>query len=149
MITKVKKYMEKHHMVHALDQVVVGLSGGADSVCLLFLLQRLSKEMDFSLEAVHINHNLRKEAFAEAEFVRDLCQKWEIPCKITEVHVREYAASKHLCLEEAARALRYQVFEEYKGAKIALAHHENDQAETVLSTCFVEAASGALGECAR
>ncbi len=136
MITKVKKYMEKHHMVRALDQVVVGLSGGADSVCLLFLLQRLSKEMDFSLEAVHINHNLRKEASAEAEFVKDLCQKWEIPCKITEVHAREYAASKHLCLEEAARALRYQVFEQYKGAKIALAHHENDQAETVLFHLF-------------
>ncbi len=136
MITKVKKYMKKHHMVHAGDKVVVGLSGGADSVCLLFLLQRLREEMGFSLEAVHINHKLREEADSEAEFVKELCGKWEIPCKVAEVDVKEYAASRHLCIEEAARALRYQVFEEYEGAKIALAHHENDQAETVLFHLF-------------
>ncbi len=136
MITKVKKYMEKHHMVHAGDKVVVGLSGGADSVCLLFLLQKLREEMYFSLEAVHINHKLREEADSEAEFVKELCGRWEIPCKTAEVDVKEYAAAKHLCLEEAARALRYQVFEEYEGAKIALAHHENDQAETVLFHLF-------------
>ena len=70
MITKVKKYMKKHHMVHAGDKVVVGLSGGADSVCLLFLLQRLREEMGFSLEAVHINHKLREEADSEEEFVK-------------------------------------------------------------------------------
>lgn len=136
MITKVKKYMEKHHMVHAGDKVVVGLSGGADSVCLLFLLQRFREEMDFSLEAVHINHKLREEAGSEAEFVKKLCAKWDIPCKMAEVDVREYATSRRLCLEEAARALRYQIFEEYEDAKIALAHHENDQAETVLFHLF-------------
>lgn len=136
MITKVKKYMEKYHMVHAGDKVVVGLSGGADSVCLLFLLRELRKEMGFSLEAVHINHKLRKEADREAEFVKELCNRWEIPCKMAEIDVKSYAALKRLCLEEAARTLRYQIFEGQKGAKIALAHHENDQAETVLFHLF-------------
>ena len=136
MVTKVKKYIEKHHMIQAKDKVVVGFSGGADSVCLLFLLRGLCRQMDFSLEAVHINHQLRKESDGEAEFVKELCVRWGIPCKIKKVDVESYARLEGLCTEEAARDLRYRVFEEYKGKKIALAHHENDQAETVLFHLF-------------
>lgn len=143
MITKVKEYMEKYHMVNPGDKVIVGLSGGADSVCLLFLLNYLSKEMGFSLSAVHVNHKLRQEADGEAEFVRELCRQWNIGLEVKSVEVRGYAKERHLCLEEAARSLRYGVFEktalENRGegaVKIALAHHQNDQAETVLFHLF-------------
>ena len=142
MITKVKKYMEKHHMADPGDEIVVGLSGGADSVCLLFLLKKLSEQMGFTLGAVHINHELRKEADAEEAFVKELCQKWDIFCESVHVDVKSYAKENHLCVEEAARSLRYQVFEKLAAreedgkVKIALAHHQNDQAETVLFHLF-------------
>ncbi len=143
MITKVKKYMEKYHMADPGDEIVVGLSGGADSVCLLFLLQKLSGQMGFDLRAVHINHKLREEADAEEAFVKELCQKWGICCESTDVDVKRYGAKHHLCMEEAARSLRYQVFEKMaaqggrnRKIKIALAHHKNDQAETVLFHLF-------------
>ena len=124
--------MAKHQMIHAGDKIVVGLSGGADSVCLLFLLQTLASSMDFSLKAVHINHQLRKEADEEEAFVKKLCESHEIPCETVKVDARAYAETEGIGLEEAARWLRYQAFERYPEAKIALAHHEDDQAETVL-----------------
>ena len=124
--------MAKHHMIHAGDRIVVGLSGGADSVCLLFLLQTLAPSMGFSLEAVHINHQLRKEADEEEDFVKKLCESQGIPCEAVKVNAGAYAEAEGIGLEEAARWLRYQVFEGYPDAKIALAHHEDDQAETVL-----------------
>lgn len=159
MLTRVRKYMEKYHMVDSGDEVIVGLSGGADSVCLLFLLRQLSAQMGFSLSALHVNHKLRKEADDEEAFVRKLCRQWDIPCKTASVDVKAYAAKQHLCMEEAARALRYRAFEEAaesggrndenhddnddesgnhvgKKIKIALAHHQNDQAETVLFHLF-------------
>lgn len=142
MITKIRKFMEKYHMVNSGDEIIVGLSGGADSVCLLFLLNQLSDQMGFSLKALHINHKLRKEADDEEKFVRELCRRWDIPCKAVAVDVKAYAGEKRLCLEEAARSLRYGVFEEAvcgrkEGkTKIALAHHQNDQAETVLFHLF-------------
>lgn len=123
-------------MIYPGDKIVVGLSGGADSVCLLFLLQQLSNSMQFSLQALHINHKLRPEADEEAEFVKKLCREWEIPCTVRQVDVKKIAREEHLCLEEAARVLRYRVFEEFEGCRIALAHHEDDQAETVLFHLF-------------
>ncbi|MBD5542039.1 MAG: tRNA lysidine(34) synthetase TilS [Lachnospiraceae bacterium] len=141
MITKVKEYIEKYHMINPGDKVIVGLSGGADSVCLLFLLHHLSGEMGFSLSAVHVNHKLREEADGEADFVKELCRQWNVELEIRSIEVREYAKEQHLCIEEAARSLRYGIFEEAalknEGAvKIALAHHQNDQAETVLFHLF-------------
>lgn len=124
--------MAKHHMIHAGDRIVVGLSGGADSVCLLFLLQTLAPSMGFSLEAVHINHQLRKEANEEEAFVKKLCESHRIPCKTVKVDAKAHAEAEGVGIEEAARWLRYQVFEGYPDAKIALAHHEDDQAETVM-----------------
>lgn len=123
-------------MIYPGDKIVVGLSGGADSVCLLFLLRQLSKPMGFSLQALHINHKLRPEADEEAAFVKKLCLEWEIPCAVREVDVKKKAQEAHLCIEEAARLLRYREFEAYKDCKVALAHHQDDQAETVLFHLF-------------
>ena len=138
MITKVKAYMEQYHMVKSGDRILVGLSGGADSVCLLFLLKEISREWELSVRAVHIHHGLREESDAEERFVKELCKAWDIPCQCISVDVREYARKHHLGIEEAARVLRYEAFEQCRvdGEKIALAQHQNDQAETVLFHLF-------------
>lgn len=125
-------------MLDSTDHVVVGLSGGADSVCLLVLLNRLKEESGYELSAVHIHHGLRKEADMEADYVKKLCHKLQVPCRVEKIDVSAYQKEHHTGIEESARILRYEVFErEIKnGAKIALAHHKNDQAETVLFHLF-------------
>lgn len=138
MITKVFEYIEKFHMIKDGDRVVVGLSGGADSVCLLFILKELRKTRDFFLEAIHVHHGLRPEADKEAEFAEALCETWEIPYGVEKIDVTAYQKEHHLGTEEAARILRYEIFKkkQLQNKKIALAHHKNDQAETVLFHLF-------------
>ncbi|MGN0249689.1 MAG: tRNA lysidine(34) synthetase TilS [Lachnospiraceae bacterium] len=138
MITKVKQFIKQFHMIHPDDHIVVGLSGGADSVCLLYLLCQLKKEIPFTLSAIHIHHGLRKESDMEEAFVKELCDKWKVPCCIKKIDVLSYQKEHHTGIEESARILRYQVFEQEADSqkKIALAHHKNDQAETVLFQMF-------------
>lgn len=76
---KVKKYIAAHGMIQAGDCIVAGISGGADSVCMLRLLARMQKEIPFRLAVVHVNHGLRAEAKEDAAFVEELCRRWEIP----------------------------------------------------------------------
>ena len=71
--------MEKHHMIGQGDFIAVGVSGGADSVCLLLLLCELKQEYDLELCAVHINHGIRREAFKDQEFVENLCRRRKVP----------------------------------------------------------------------
>lgn len=118
----------KQQLICSGDRVAVGLSGGADSVCLLYLCHKLREKIDFTLSAAHVNHGLRDEAEEEAAFCRQLCQTWQIPFFETRVCARQPKKS----VEAAARELRYGFFESLEQDKIALAHHQNDQAETVL-----------------
>lgn len=134
---KVKKYVEEHQMIADGDRIVVGVSGGADSVCLFYLLRELQKTLDFQMVAVHVNHNLRgAEAGRDQEFVRKLCMLNGVSCRIISADVRKLAKEKKLSLEEAGRQVRYQAFErvcrEENCKKIALAHHQDDLAETML-----------------
>lgn len=133
---EVQKRMKELHMVTPGDRVLVGVSGGADSVCLLLLLSMLQQEMDFTLAAVHVEHGIRgEESKKDAEFVLNLCSQYQIPCEMVEVDVPAYCEQTGLGTEEAARILRYEVFEHLakeQGAKVALAHHQEDNAETVL-----------------
>lgn len=129
--------MEKYHMAGQGSHVLVGLSGGADSVYLFFLLKELSEEMGFQLSAVHVNHMLRGEsADSDSRFAEELAEKMGIPCYCVRVPVGEMAKRDKLSLEEAGRKARYEVF--FETAKkigadaIALAHHKNDQSETML-----------------
>ncbi len=137
---KVFFYMEKYGMIEAGSQAVVGVSGGADSVCLLFLLMEYQKRIPFSLRGVHVNHHMReKEAQRDQEFTRELCESLGIPLDIYDYDVPEIAAREHKSCEEAGREVRRRAFwrtagrwEKPREVRIALAHHENDQAETVL-----------------
>lgn len=147
---KVKEYIGKYHMIAPGDTVAAGVSGGADSVCLLLMLYALAEEMDFSLIAVHVNHGIRPEAAADAAYVEKLCRERGIPFELAKKNVKEYARREHLSDEEAGREVRYHVFEEvlqkYGGGvcgmdadgcgKIAVAHNANDRAETMLFHLF-------------
>ena len=135
LVSLVRDTMEKYHMVREGDHILVGLSGGADSVCLLHVLFSLREEMGLSLEAVHVNHGLRETALRDETYCRELCGSLGVPLTEVRAGVRDYAARRRLGLEEAGRILRRQAFEKAlsgKGGRIAVAHHMEDQAETVL-----------------
>lgn len=124
-------------MIESGDRIVAGISGGADSVCLFFALLELQKEMDFAFYAVHINHGYRGEASdRDEQFVRDLCEKYGVPLQVFSVDLESTAKKRKQSLEEAGREIRRELFEKEmqsrNACKIALAHHENDNAETFL-----------------
>lgn len=117
------------------DDVVVALSGGADSVCLLYnMLSLWEKGYIETLTAVHCNHGLRgEEADRDEQFCKNLCDKLKIHLYCEKIPVTEYAKEHSLSLEEAGRNLRYKTFEKYRmGGKIATAHNKKDNAETVI-----------------
>ena len=133
---KVKKFIKEKNLIKTGNKLVVGVSGGADSVYLLLVLESLKEEMNLEIIAVHINHMIRKEAVDDQRFVEELCGKLSVSCKTFEVDVHNIAQREKMSLEEAGRKVRYDVFfkmmKKYKADKIAIAHHQNDQAETFL-----------------
>ena len=144
---RVKSYCEARGLLQKGDAVLVGVSGGADSVCLLFLLHELQEELGLSLRALHVHHGIRSEAGRDAEFARDLCERWNVPFTLVQVNVPELAKKEGISEEEAGRTARYQAFEEAakewmaqeqgpSSVKIALAHHAGDRAETMLFHLF-------------
>ena len=146
MLQKVEAFIRKKNMIRPGDHVIAGVSGGADSVCLFLMLEKLSKSFPFSLSVVHVHHGIREEAGADADFVSRLCEGYKIPCRIFRENVPAYAHENGLTVEEAGRVLRYRAFqavaEELTAkdsnvhVKIAVAHHMNDCAETVLFNLF-------------
>lgn len=137
MYQKVKAYVKKWHMLQKEDSVIAGISGGADSVCLLFMLLKLQKELGFALMAVHVNHGVRgAEAERDEAYVKRLCRQWNVRLKVYRENVPAYAKEHGMTEEEAGRDIRRtcfcKVLKEWGGTKIALAHHENDNVETLL-----------------
>ncbi len=133
MLRRVRAYIEQQRLLQPNDKVIVGLSGGADSVALLDLLLRL----DYKCIAVHCNFHLRgEESERDEQFVRSLCEQRGVRLVVEQLDTKQYAADKRISIEMAARELRYNLFEqvreEYDCAAIAVAHHQNDQAETLL-----------------
>ncbi|MGE5405233.1 MAG: tRNA lysidine(34) synthetase TilS [Candidatus Saccharibacteria bacterium] len=116
--------------------VIAGLSGGPDSVALLHILLALAAREGFSVHAAHVNHLLRDDALQDEEFVRDLCAEWKVPLAVERIDVAKLAREQKQSIEEAGRNARYKFFEEvrqHQGAiSIAVAHHRQDQAETIL-----------------
>lgn len=133
---KVWQFCQAEGLINSGDTIVAGVSGGPDSVALLHVLCELSKEKGFSVVAAHVHHGLRPEADRELEMVRDLCQGLGVPFYAERVEVMRLAREKKRSVEDAGREERYRVLEEIRqrcgAVSIAVAHHRNDQAETVL-----------------
>lgn len=137
MLEKIKRYVETYQMLTNEDGVIVGVSGGADSVCLLLVLLELQRDIGFKLVAVHVNHGLRgDEADADEEYVKRFCEERSVPLEIYSADVGLVARERKQSTEEAGREVRRECFEQarikWKATKIALAHHKNDNAETFL-----------------
>lgn len=138
---KVFSFMEKHGMIRPGDKLILGVSGGADSVCLLFLLLEYRKKVPFEMMVIHVNHGIRENAAEEdAAWVEALCREKGLTFKLESVDVRELAVREKCSEEDAGRRLRYRVFrkaaEEFGGTKIAVAHNADDRAETMLLHLF-------------
>ena len=152
---RVYQYIRETHMIERGDIVLAGVSGGADSVCLFYMLRELVGTYDIDLRVLHVEHGIRgEESLEDAAFVEKLCSKCKVPYTCVHVDVPGYAKAHGLGLEEAARILRYEAFrreanrlladsgqemeqrkEQKPGARrirIALAHHMDDNAETIL-----------------
>lgn len=139
---RVENYITENEMIGHGDSVIIGLSGGADSVCLFLLLNKLKIALDFDLYAIHVNHGIRGEsADRDEQFSKELCKKYNVPYKACSINIPQIVKETKQTEEEAGRNARYKIFQEYseilansgyKNVKIAVAHHINDQAETVL-----------------
>lgn len=139
-IDKVNNFILDNQMLNAGDRIVLGLSGGADSVCLLILLLDIASRYGYESKdifAVHINHMIRgAEADGDEAFVRELCQSKQVNFVAFRKDIPAYASELGLSTEEAGRKFRYECFqkvaEENRCTKIAVAHNRNDMAETVI-----------------
>ncbi len=133
-ITKqVAKTIEKHHLLEKSGKQLVALSGGADSVALLYILLKLG----YQVEALHCNFHLRgEESNRDEQFVTKLCDKLGIPLHVQSFDTSQYCKDNKISIEMGARELRYQWFEQMRQSleadSICVAHHQNDQAETLL-----------------
>lgn len=138
---RVEKYMIHDLLVEDGESILVGVSGGVDSVVLLDILHVLSFEHGFSLSVAHVNHGLRgADAKRDEKFVRSLAQKYDVPCHSTQVQVKDFAKKHSLSEEVAARELRYKFFRQtastIRANSCATAHTADDAAETLLMNLF-------------
>ena len=135
---KVLKTIKEFNLIENEDGIVIGVSGGPDSMALLNMLINLKNEgkINARLVVAHINHGIREEADEETKFVEEFCKNHDIPCYVKKEKVEELAKVQKVGTEEAGRKLRYSFFEEVakkeNANKIATAHNANDNAETVL-----------------
>jgi tRNA(Ile)-lysidine synthase len=136
--TIVTTYIDKHQLLPPSGEVIVAVSGGADSLCLLHLLNQLcgpgKRYPEVRLHAAHLNHRLRGEASdRDAAAIVSIVESWGLPCTSGEVDVAELALVERRSLEDAARSARYHFLREVaQGKLIAVAHHTDDQVETLL-----------------
>jgi tRNA(Ile)-lysidine synthase len=133
----VRRYILRNELVLPEEMVVVGVSGGADSVCLLHVLVGLQERLDISLHVAHLNHRLRgAESDGDARYVSRLAKRLGVPATIEGRDVKAYQAERRLSLEDAARQMRYRFFSEVvervEASRVAVGHTADDQAETIL-----------------
>ncbi len=135
---KVKNFIDENKLIYPGDNIVLGVSGGSDSLCMLMIINKLYGD-SVNLCVAHINHKLREEADEESKYVADLCKKHCIPFRLCIKDVSEYSKKNGMGTEEAGRKIRYDFFEECgkkewncTDYKIAVAHNRGDNAETVL-----------------
>ena len=135
---EVLKTIKEYNLIENGDKIVVGVSGGPDSICLVDILNEIKndKKINFELAICHINHLIREEAKKDEEFVEEYAKEKNIPFFSKEIDVASLAKEQKIGTEEAGRIARYAFFEEIlqkiNGTKIATAHTKNDNVETVL-----------------
>ena len=135
---KILKTIQTYNLIENSDKIVVGVSGGPDSITLLNVLLTIKKEkiINFNMVVCHVNHQIRKEAVEDAEYVSKFCSENNIPCFVKKINVEKIAKDEKIGTEEAGRKIRYEFFQEIaqqtNSNKIATAHTANDNAETVL-----------------
>lgn len=132
---KVLETIKKYNLISKNDKIVVAVSGGPDSMCLLHILLTLRKEYNLELNVAHVNHMIRENAILDEEYVKDFCQKNNLNFFVKKVDVHELSKKDRIGTEEAGRKARYEFFNEVKemtsSNKIAIAHNKNDKVETI------------------
>lgn len=136
MLDSVTETIKRYNMISPGDRIVVGVSGGPDSMALLHMLCSIREEFSLYIHVVHLNHMLRgREADSDTEYVRGFCTDNDIPFTIEYADINELSRKSRLSSEQAGRKARYELFtrvaKDVNANKIALAHNMNDQAETV------------------
>ena len=135
-VQRVHRFMLEHHMIQPEELVLVGVSGGVDSLALLHCLHVLRHEFNCSLHVAHLDHGIRPDSAADAEFVRKQADQLNLPVSVERIDVPQLMRHNKLSAETAARNARYHFYESLSdrigATKIALGHHRGDQAETVL-----------------
>ena len=133
---KVKETIAKYNLIQKGDKIVVGVSGGPDSMTLLTVLLKLKNAYDLEIYVAHINHMLRENAIIDEEYVKEFCKKNDIELFIKHANIQEKAQKEKRGLEETGRLVRYNFFEEVlnktNSNKIAIAHNLNDRVETII-----------------
>lgn len=133
---KVRKTIREYNLIEKNDSIVVGVSGGPDSMTLLSILLKLKEEFNLKIYVAHVNHMLRENAIKDEEYVKEFCKKNNIEIFIKKANISEIAQKEKIGLEEAGRNVRYNFFEEVlkntESNKIAIAHNLNDKVETII-----------------
>lgn len=134
---KVKKFISRHELIQKGSSILVGVSGGPDSLALLYFLKKHIEYYDISISVAHMDHMLRgKQSYEELLYVKSICQEWNIPFESIQVNVYEKSKEKYGSTEAIARELRYDFFqsvmEKNNIPNLALGHHGDDQIETIL-----------------
>ena len=135
---KVLETIKKYNLIEDGDKIVLGVSGGPDSISMLNILNEIKNEqiIKFEIYVAHINHMIREEAIDDEKYVEDYCNKKNIECYIKRVEVEQIANNQKIGTEEAGRNVRYDFFEEIlqktNSNKIAIAHNKNDKIETII-----------------
>lgn len=135
---RVLKTIKNNRLILNGDKIVLGVSGGPDSISMLNILRELKEggTLQFSMVVAHINHMIREEAVEDEKYVEDYCKKNGIECYVKRINVIEYAQNNKIGTEEAGRKARYDFFDEIaqktNANKIAIAHNKNDKIETII-----------------
>ena len=138
LIHKVYNTIKKYHLIETGDILVLGVSGGPDSITMLDILLKIkqAKQISFDFVVAHVNHMIREEAKEDEEYVKNYCIKNDIQFYTKSIDVQKIANTNKISTEEAGRNARYEFFDEVlqktKGNKIAIAHNKNDKVETII-----------------
>lgn len=133
---KILNTIEKYNLIENGDNIVIGVSGGPDSICLLHVLNQLKEEIGFNIYVAHVNHMIREEADEETKYVEEFCKNLGVECFVKKIDVIDVSKKEKMGTEETGRKIRYEFFDEVlektNSNKVATAHNNNDKVETVI-----------------